>query len=320
MSSQLDVGIIIGEATPLTWDRWKHVCQLIDRLGFNSLFRSDHYYNGKQKEAIDVYLSFVIAAETTSRLRFGPLVTPVTFREPVNVGRMAQQLDALSGGRFILGLGAGWYPDEHEVYGLDFPAPTERYDRLEEAIALMKELWYSENGTFEGNYYNIKGTNSKPHPPPGRPEILIGGTGPRRTMRIVAEHAHEWNATPMLPADYKKSIDALERHCADVGRDPAEIRRSMLIFATIGPDERNEDLALQRFLDMMAPEGSGISLEDAIAAGHGPWRGSVEELLDHVGQLRALGLDEVVFEHFCHEEDDIPEWIAAEVKPGLEAL
>ena len=94
----------------------------------------------------------------------------------------------------------------------------------------------------------------------------------------------------------------------------------MLIFATIGPDEHQEEVVLQRFLDMMAPEGSGISLEDAIAAGHGPWRGSVSQLVDHCGQLRDLGLDEVVFEHFCHEDDTVPEWIAAEVKPLIEAL
>lgn len=316
----MDVGIIIGEATPLEWERWRHICRLVERLGFNSLFRSDHYFNGKQKEAIDVYLSFVMAAEETSQIRFGPLVTPVTFREPVNVGRMAQQLDALSGGRFVMGLGAGWYPDEHEIYGLDFPAPPERYDRLEEAIALMKELWYSESGSFSGRHYRIAGTDSKPHPPAGRPPILIGGTGPKRTLRIVAEHGHEWNATPMEPADYAKANAALEQHCADVGRDPADIRRSMLIFATIGPDGRNEELALQRFLDMMAPDDKGITLEDAIAAGHGPWRGSVEQLVDHVGQLRDLGLDEVVFEHFCHEEDTILEWIASDVKPELEAL
>lgn len=316
----MDVGIIIGEATPLSWDRWKHIVGLIESLGFNSLFRSDHYYNGKQKDAIDVYLSFVIAAEQTERIRFGPLVTPVTFREPVNIGRMAQQLDSLSDGRFVMGLGAGWYPDEHQVYGVEFPPPAERYDRLEEAITLMKELWYSESGTFAGRHYRIDGTNSKPHPPPGRPNILIGGTGPKRTLRIVAQHGHEWNATPLDVADYKKANEALERHCATFDRDPAEIRRSMLVFATIGPDKRNEDLALERFLDMMAPEGSGVSLEDAIAAGHGPWRGTVEQLVDHLGQLKELGLDEVVFEHFCHEEDTIPEWIAAEVKPLIEAI
>ncbi|MGB5760583.1 MAG: LLM class flavin-dependent oxidoreductase [Acidimicrobiales bacterium] len=316
----MDVGIIIGEATPLSWGRWKHIVRLIESLGFNSLFRSDHYFNGKQKDALDVYLSFVMAAEETERIRFGPLVTPVTFREPVNVGRMAQQLDSLSGGRFVQGLGAGWYPDEHRVYGLDFPAPTERYDRLEEAIALMKELWYSESGSFAGRYYRIDGTDSKPHPPLGRPSILIGGTGPKRTLRIAAEHGHEWNATPLDVAEYAAATEVLERHCESVGRDPSEIRRSMLIFATIGPDQRNEDLALRRFLEMMAPQGSGMRLEDAIAAGHGPWQGSVEELIDHLGRLEEIGLDEVVFEHFCHEEDTIPQWLAADVKPLIEAL
>ncbi len=313
----MDVGIIIGEATPLHWERWRHVCRLIERLGFNSLFRSDHYFNGEQKEAIDVYLSFVMAAEETERIRFGPLVSPVTFREPVNVGRMAQQLDALSDGRFVLGLGAGWYRDEHEIYGIDFPARPERYDRLEEAIALMNELWYSESGTFDGVHYRLSGTNSKPHPPAGRPPILIGGTGPRRTLRIAAQHASEWNATPLNPADYKTATENLERHCAAVDRDPAEIRRSMLLFAAIGPDKRSEDLALERFLAMIAPRGSDMTLEDAIASGRGPWRGSVERLIDHLGQLEAMGLDEVVFEHFCHEEDTIPEWIAAEIVPKL---
>ncbi len=316
----MDVGVIIGEATPLSWERWRHICRLVERLGFHSLFRSDHYFNGKQKDAIDVYLSFVMAAEETERIRFGPLVTPVTFREPVNMGRMAQQLDSLAGGRFVIGLGAGWYPDEHEVYGVYFPAARERYDRLEEAIALMKQLWYSESGTFDGAYYRISGTNSQPHPSAGRPPILIGGTGPRRTLRIAAEHAHEWNATPLGIDEFREATEALARHCEDIGRDHTEIRKSMLIFATIGPDEHHEAMALQRFLDMMAPEGTGMTVDDAIAAGHGPWRGSVEELVDHCGRLRELGLDEVVFEHFCHEDDTIAEWIAAEVKPRLEAL
>ena len=316
----MDVGIIVGEATPLRWDRWKHVCHLVEDLGFHSLFRSDHYFNGSQKDAIDVYLSFVMAAAETEQVRFGPLVSPITFREPVNVGRMAQQLDDLSDGRFVMGLGAGWYADEHEVYGLDFPAPGERYDRLQEAIALMKELWYSESGHFEGDYYRLRGTDSQPHPPQGRPPILIGGTGPKRTLKIVAQHANEWNATPMKPADYRKANETLADHCAAIGRDPSEIRRSMLIFASIGPDQRTKDLALERFLAMMSPRGSTMTLDDAIAAGRAPWDGSIEELVDHVGQLAESGLEEVIFEHFCHDEDDLPQWIAADIKPLLEAL
>ncbi len=316
----MDVGIIIGEATPLSWDRWKHVVRLVERLGFNSLFRSDHYFNGQQKEAIDVYLSFVVAAELTERIRFGPLVTPVTFREPVNVGRMAQQIDALSNGRFVLGLGIGWFADEHKTYGISFPALTERYDRLEEAIGLMNELWYSRSGSFAGEYYQLNGTDSQPHPPAGRPPVLLGGTGPKRTLPLVAQHAQEWNATPLDVAQYRTATATLERHCEQMGRDPAEIRRSMLLFAAIGPDERSQNLARDRYLAMIAPVGSSMSLDQARAAGRAPWEGTVEQLVDFLGQLRALGLDEIVFEHFCHEEDDIPEWIAAELKPGIEAL
>ncbi|MEZ5229480.1 MAG: LLM class flavin-dependent oxidoreductase [Acidimicrobiales bacterium] len=316
----MDVGIIIGEATPLTWDRWKHIVQLVERLGYTSLYRSDHYFNGTQKDAIDVYLSFVMAAEESTNLRLGTLVTPVTFREPVNVGRMAQQLDALSDGRFVLGLGAGWYPVEHRVYGIGFPPPSERYDRLDEALCLMKELWYSDSGTFDGSYYRIAGTDSKPHPPDGRPRVLIGGSGPKRTLKIVADHAHEWNTTPLDVEGFRAANAALERHCDAIGRDPAEIRRSMLVFATIGPDDHHRQQALERYLGMFAPAGTTPSLEAVTAAGHGPWQGSVEQLVDYVGQLRDQGLDEVVFEHFCHEDDTICEWIASDVSPRLASL
>ncbi|MEL6983925.1 MAG: LLM class flavin-dependent oxidoreductase [Actinomycetota bacterium] len=317
----MEVGIIVGEANDLSWERWRHVCHLVERLGYHSLFRSDHYFNGAQKDAIDVYLSFVLAAEVTERVRFGPLVSPVTFREPVNVGRMAQQLDALSDGRFVLGLGAGWFADEHHAYGIDFPEPSERYDRLAEAIALMKELWYAEDGRFDGRHYQLAGTDSKPHPPPGRPPILIGGSGPRRTLPLVAEHGNEWNTIRLDPADYADRVVALERCCEDRGRDPAEIRRSMLLFAAIGPDRRHQDRALARYLAMVAPAGVPPTLDAVVAAGvTPPWQGSAEELIDHCGQLGQLGLDEVVFEHLCIEDDTIPEWIAAEITPALHAL
>lgn len=313
----MDLGVMIGEAAPLSWERWRHIVRTVDRLGFHSLFRSDHYFGGVQKETIDPYLSFVMAASESDRLRLGTMVSPVTFRRPVDVGRMAQQLDALSNGRFVLGLGIGWSAAEHRIYGLDFPSVGERYARLEEAIRLMQELWFSENGVFEGRFFHIAGTDSRPHPPRGRPPILIGGTGPVRTLGMVAAYANEWNATPVTGDRYRDLNATLTEHCERFGRDPAVIRRSMLLFATCGPDQAYRDLATRRYLDMVFSGDPKFTVDDATAIGHPPWMGTSQQLVDYLGELADAGVQEVVIEHFCHETDDFLEWLAQDVRPHL---
>jgi F420-dependent oxidoreductase-like protein len=314
----VDVSLILGEASPLSWERWRHVVQLTERLGFPKLFRSDHYFNGSQKDAIDVYLSFGMAAMETTTLQFGPLVTPVTFRHPTNVGRQAQQLDALSGGRFILGMGAGWFEDEHRIYGIDYPSLSERYDRLDDALAMMQVLWYDHPGTYQGRFYRLDGTDSKPHPPAGRPKVLVGGNGPKRTLRTAARFAQEWNSVVLDPDEYRRSVEALEQHCAAIDRDPSEIHKSMLLFTICGPDRATEDKVAKRFIDMMG-HGEAWTVEDVRnnKTAHRAFVGSQEELIDRLGRLAEQGLQEVVFEHFVTEDDDVPEWLAAEVVPAV---
>src|SRR5687767_394718 len=136
----------------LTWERWIHILHLAERLDFPTLFRSDHYFIGRQQDSLEAYLSFAIAARETQRIRFGPLVSPVTFRSPIDVARMAAQLDALSGGRYVMGMGAGWNESEHRAYGIPFPPLRERMDRLEEAIHVVKTLWRDSPASFEGSY------------------------------------------------------------------------------------------------------------------------------------------------------------------------
>jgi len=135
------IGLMVEGQNGLTWERWAHILDLAERLGFPTVFRSDHYFIGRQQDSLEAYLSFVMAAIRTSTIRFGPLVSPVTFRSPADVARMAAQIDVLSGGRFVMGLGAGWNEAEHRAYGIPFPSIGERFDRLEEAIQLTKALW-----------------------------------------------------------------------------------------------------------------------------------------------------------------------------------
>ena len=163
----MDVGLMVEGQNGLTWERWSHILALAERLGFPSVFRSDHYFIGPQQDSLEAYLSFVVAAQATQRIRFGPLVTPVTFRHPANVARMAAQIDQLSGGRFVMGLGAGWNEAEHRAYGLPFPSTRERFDRLEEAIQISKALWTSDTATFAGRYYQLDGADCLPRPAAG---------------------------------------------------------------------------------------------------------------------------------------------------------
>lgn len=314
------IGLMVEGQNGLTWERWSHILALAERLGFPTVFRSDHFFIGPPRESLEAYLSFVVAAKETRSLRFGPLVTPVTFRHPVNVARMAAQLQNLSGGRFVMGLGAGWYEAEHRAYGIDFPPVKERFDRLEEAILLTKALWNDSPAHFAGKFYRLDGADLLPKPSPP-PPILIGGSGERRTLRLVARYADEWNAVNLSPEAYRAKLDVLERHCEAEGRDPTTIRRSMMAFAILGPDQAAIDNATRTIMTMFGAP-AGMSLEDfrRAARARGLIVGNTEEVVDTLDRLAELGVSEVQLQHFDFWSDDVPEHIAAEIVPRVRGL
>jgi len=316
----MDIGLMVEGQNGLTWERWSHILALAERLGFPSVFRSDHFFIGPQQESLEAYLSFVMAAKETKRIRFGPLVTPVTFRAPVNVGRMAAQIDILSGGRFVMGLGAGWNEAEHHAYGIDFPPIGERFDRLEEAIHVLKALWAPGPATHAGPFYRLDGADCLPQPATGRPPILIGGGGEKRTLKLVARYADEWNSTNATPEVYAQKCKALERHCEREGRDPATIKRSMMTFGVVGPNEAALDAATRRVQGMWGGANVPPAEWRARARSRGMIAGTTDEVVETLGQYAALGLQEVQFQHFNFDSDEIPEYLAAEIAPRVRAL
>lgn len=317
----MQIGLMVEGQNGVTWERWSHILALAERLGFPTLFRSDHYFIGRQQDSLEAYLSFVLAARETSTIRFGPLVSPVTFRSPVDVGRMAAQLDVLSGGRFVMGMGAGWNEPEHVAYGIPFPGPRERLDRLEEAIHVVKALWASEPAHFEGRYYRLEGADPQPKPAPGRPPLLIGGNGERRTLRLVAEHAYEWNSTGGGLELYARRVEALERHCDAVGRDPASIRRSLMTTALAGASTHELEEATARFMRErgLEPRGDLEGYRRSLRE-RGMLVGTTEEVTDTLGRYADLGLDEAVLQHLYFDEDDVPEYLAGELAPRVRDL
>ena len=287
----MDVGLMVEGQNGLSWAQWRHILALAEDLGLPSVHRSDHYFiqASMQQSSIEAYLSLAVAAVETSRIRFGPLVSPVTFRHPADVGRMAAQLDLLSGGRFKLGLGAGWNEPEHAAYGLPFPPPKERLDRLDEALRLMRALWTQGDATLEGRYYSLYGADMLPKPPAGRPWVLIGGSGELRTLRRVAEYADEWNCTSLTPEGYAVKVEALERHCADLGRDPASIRRSMMIFDAVGATDDAVDRALARLPQARGAGGATAELRQRLRE-RGMLVGTTDEVVHQLGTLAVVGL------------------------------
>ena len=152
----MDISLMVEGQNGLTWNKWSNILRRSEDAGLSGVFRSDHFFIGTQQDSLEPYLSFTMAALQTERIRFGPLVTPVTFRPPVNVGRMAAQLDQLSNGRFVMGLGGGWNESEHVAYGVPFPPVGERLSRLEEAIHVMRALWGPGPASYEGRFYTLK--------------------------------------------------------------------------------------------------------------------------------------------------------------------
>jgi F420-dependent oxidoreductase-like protein len=316
----VDIGLMVEGQYGINWARWTHIYQLAERLGFPSLFRSDHYFIGEQRDALDTYTSLAIAAHDTQHIRMGTLVSPMTFRSPVEMARMAASIDLLSGGRFVLGMGAGWNEAEHTAYGISFPEVGERSGRLVEAVAVVRALWADGPTSFDGRYYHLDGADMLPKPAAGRPWLLVGGSGPKRTLKVAAQHADEWNAVNSPLATYAERAATLDAHCATFDRDPMSIKRSMMTFSLVG----HNTAAVHHAAEVTAmrtgrgPEGAQRLLESA--PDRGALHGTAEQIIDQLGKLAELGISEVQFQHMDFDDDSVPQFLAEEVAPHVKHL
>ena len=238
-----------------------------DELGFHSVANYDHFYGlvDHADPTFEGWTSLAAMAVVVRRARVSCLVSGVTYRNPAVLAKMAVTVDHISGGRLDFGLGAGWHEDEHRGYGLDFPAAGVRVDMLDEALTIIRRLWTEDAVTFEGRHYRVQDAlcNPKPLQTP-HPPIVIGGEKPKM-LRVIARHADEWNVPSHGDvAQWAATSARLDEACADVGRDPAQIRRSVQLFIQPAQHGQLED-QLSRL-----PEFAGEGCQHAVLSFYQP--------------------------------------------------
>jgi F420-dependent oxidoreductase-like protein len=214
-----------------TWAAMLDVWRAADDIEvFESAWTFDHFYpifSDSAGPCLEGWVALTALAQATRRLRLGTLVTGIHYRHPAVLANMAATLDIISGGRLELGIGAGWNEEESGAYGIPLGSPAERSDRFEEACAVLTGLLSEETFSFGGRYYQLTEARCNPKPVQRpHPPICIGGSGERRTLRTTARYAQHWNFVGGTPEEFARKRDVLHQHCADVGRDPAQIMLS----------------------------------------------------------------------------------------------
>jgi len=258
----MQVGLLVEVEEGLTWQRWRLLFGTAERLGFDSVWVSDHLCSASTagRGGLDAWLALTVAAAETDRIRLGTLVSPVTFRPAAIVGRMAESVQALSGGRLTVGLGLGWNAAEHERNGLPFPSARERAALLEQHVASVR----------------------------GVAPVLIGGSGERWTLPLAARCADAWNMTTGSAEAFAAKSVVLDRLCAEVGRDPRQIGRSVAVGCAV--DE--------------APHGVDTT---------GWLVGSTEQIAKELRALQDVGAEQVMLGDYGQFDERSLETIASEV-------
>jgi alkanesulfonate monooxygenase SsuD/methylene tetrahydromethanopterin reductase-like flavin-dependent oxidoreductase (luciferase family) len=309
----------------LTWSHWKRFVTQIEALGFAGLFRSDHFTlpDPVDLDSLELIVSLTYLADHTERVHFGPLVAPLSFRDPVMLARQALALDDLSNGRMVLGLGTGYAEREHRMFGYHLGDVPTRYARLAEGLEIITRLLRNDTPiSYTGQFYTLHDAILLPRPQRASgPPILIGGSGPQRTLPLVARYADVWNGQLMTAVEFRERSALLDELVQAAGRRPQDVRRTMTFVAICGHDtaEIERRLHWTRALAMFA----ALPVEeliDVLRRDVKAFVGTPDELVAHIQAYVAAGADEIVLQWGDMDDIEGLEVLAQEVLPQLGSL
>ena len=272
-----------------SWDDIRSVAQTMDAGNYDSIWFADHFVppnRGKHLETREAFEAFALAAAvaaSTNTLRIGHLVLGNTYRNPALAAKIAGSIDHISHGRFTLGIGASWFRREHDAYGWTFPNMRERQDRFQEACQMLRTIFHANNNpvTFNGQYYSLDDAPLSPGAYHQPIPILVGGTGPKRTLRTLAMYGDimnldGWAGRGMSVELLKEKVDILHQHCEHIGRDPAEIKITALMPCLLTDD----DQAARQWEQQIGP---------------GTLNGPADKIIQRIAEFQHHGLQEIMF-------------------------
>jgi F420-dependent oxidoreductase-like protein len=301
----------------VTWDEWVAAALKAERLGFEAIFTSDHYFcelPSHDRGSSDAWTNLAGLAAVTSTIRMGTLVSPVTFRLPAVLAKAAVTVDRISGGRVDIGMGAGWWEEEHRSHGFAFPPTTERFDMLEEQLEIVHGLLTQDAFSFEGAHYRLEDVRfapkavQTPHPP-----IVMGGAGGPRMARLVSRWANEFNTVGVGPKEAGVRFAKVRERLDADDRDQSTLKTSVMTWCYVGDTESEAQARVERARGRAQREGS---LDDELEGIRATCvYGSAEQAAERISEYAAAGAQRIMLNHELYDDLEMLEVLAERVFP-----
>jgi F420-dependent oxidoreductase-like protein len=305
--------VMIEGQEDVGWDDWLALARACERLGFDTLFRSDHYLSvmgASERGSLDAWATVSALAAATSTLRLGTLVSPATFRHPSVLAKNAVTADHVSGGRIELGVGTGWNEPEHRAYGFAFPSMRERMDRLEEQLEIVTRSFADGAFSFSGRHWSVADLDALPKPVQAPLPLLMGGGAMPRGAALAARFATEYNVVYASPDDAAAARGRLTQACLAAGRDPATLRFSLMHGLAIGASEAELAERARQLGEWAGAPGVDELRRTWIA-------GTPAEVIARLRAYEAVGVERVMLQHLLFRDEAALELFAAEVMPAF---
>ncbi|HEY6729736.1 MAG TPA: TIGR03560 family F420-dependent LLM class oxidoreductase [Solirubrobacterales bacterium] len=314
----MEVCLMIEGQEDVTWEDWLALAAACEAHGVGTMFRSDHYLSvddRRERGSLDAWGTIVALAAVTEKLRLGTMVSPATFRHPSVLAKLAVTADHVSGGRVEVGIGAGWWDREHELYGFELPPVGPRMEALEEQMQIVRGHWADGPFDFSGKHYSVRELDAQPKPVQRPLPLILGAKGGPRSLRFGARYADEYNTVMATAEEIADLRERLNEACEKEGRDPATLPLSMMTGWLVGADRAELLDRASRLSEWKGGDGDGEALiadlrESTIL-------GTAEEAIAQLRELEEAGLTRIMGQHLLHRDLDAVALMGREITPAL---